>query len=132
MTRREAREFMMKVLYQMDVTSDDMTGPLERYVRDTRLGIQKEYCESVYEKFCAHKEEIDSEIARCSIGWKIERMPRTDVSILRLSVCEILYMPDIPPAVSINEAVEITKKYGTDQSPKFVNAILGSIARERK
>ena len=131
MTRRDAREFMMKVLYQMDVTADDMEGSLERYVRDTRLGVQKEYCESVYEEFRTHKKEIDQAIAKYSIGWKLERMPRTDISILRLAVCELLYMPDIPPAVSINEAVEMAKRYGTDQSPKFVNAILGSITRER-
>ena len=58
-------------------------------------------------------------------------MPKTDISILRLSVTEIVYFDDIPVAVSINEAVELAKKYGTEQSPKFVNAILGSIGNDR-
>ena len=131
-SRKDARELMMTVLYQMDVNNDYEDPDPDHYFAGHALGRQKTYCYDILDKACRYREEIDHKIEQYSVGWKISRMPKTDISILRLSVCELLYMDDIPEAVTINEAVELAKKYGTDQSPRFVNAILGSITREGK
>ncbi len=131
MTRKQARELMMKVLYQMDMADDFAEGSLDHYIGEEDPAGQREYCDALVRAICEHKAEIDQAISRYSVKWKIDRMPKTDISILRLSAGEILYMDDIPDAVTINEAVELAKKYGTDQSPSFVNAILGNIHREK-
>jgi N utilization substance protein B len=130
MTRTDAREFMMRVFYQMDMNSDYNKDSSEKYFADAKIKSQLEYCSKLFELLCENKDIIDEKIEKYSIGWKLDRMPKTDIAILRLTVCEILYIDEIPPAVSINEAVELAKKYGTDQSPKFVNAILGKILKE--
>ena len=75
-----------------------------------------------------HREEIDKAISEFSINWKLERMARTDLAILREAASEIMYIDDIPCAVTINEAVELAKIYGTEKAPKFINAVLGKIA----
>jgi N utilization substance protein B len=75
----------------------------------------------------AHQEELDSLIARYSEHWRLERMVAVDRSLLRLSTYELLYQPEIPPKVVLNEAVELAKRYGTEESGAFVNAILDRI-----
>ncbi len=128
MNRKEAREFLMKVLFQMDATEDFSPENAQKYLSGKFMGGQKNYCNLLLGEICGNRDEIDNLISKFSTGWRIERMPKTDISILRLSVGEILYSEDVPAAVSINEAVELAKKYGTQQSPKFVNAVLGSIS----
>lgn len=78
------------------------------------------------------KEELDRTISKASINWRIERMSRVDRNILRIAVYEILFMEDIPPKVSIDEAVELGKKYGTEESGAFVNGILDKIYLQLK
>lgn len=130
MKRKDAREFMMKVFFQMDAQNDYSTDNADRYLESINGKNQYDYCKSLHTALCENRESIDEKIAKYSVGWTIERMPKTDIATLRLAVCEMYYEDDVPPAVAINEAVELAKKYGTDQSPKFVNAILGSISRE--
>ena len=74
--------------------------------------------------------EIDEKIERLAEGWTIERMPVTDRNVLRLAAAELMGMPDTPPSVVFNEAVELAKAYGTPESGKFINGVLGSLARE--
>jgi N utilization substance protein B len=131
MNRREARETMMKIFYQLDVSGDFRT-PFEESLKHDNLGSQEAYCRAVYEAVCSHKEDIDCRIDASSIKWKVERMAKTDIATIRLATGEILYLDDIPVAVSINEAIELARKYGTDQSPRFVNAVLGNIAKEQE
>ena len=128
MNRREARETMMKVFYQLDVAGDFQSS-FEDSVPMEKLGGQESYCRAIYEAVCEHKDEIDRMISEHSIKWKVERMAKTDIATLRLATGEILFIEDIPVPVSINEAVEMVKKYGTDQSPRFVNAVLGSLVK---
>ena len=130
MTRKEAREFLMQTIYQMDMSKDFSADNVTKYMGKKHLGGQKSYCETLLGYLCLNIDTIDEKISRNSHKWKIERMPKTDISILRLAGTEISYMDDIPTAVSINEAVELAKKYGTKDSPTFINAILGSITRE--
>ena len=131
MKRKTVREFLMKVLFQMDASGEFSADNIEKIISGTSLREQRDYCTSLLNRVCEHKENIDELITKFSTSRKVERMPKTDISILRLSVTEIVYFDDIPVAVSINEAVELAKKYGTEQSPKFVNAILGSIGNDR-
>jgi transcription antitermination factor NusB len=130
MTRKDAREFMMRVFYQMDMQNDFDENDMEKYFETVNAKDQLDYCRQLCKELCQHKAELDEKIGQYSQGWKIERMPKTDIATLRLALCEIRYIDDVPEAVAINEAVELAKKYGTEQSPKFVNAILGSISRE--
>lgn len=130
MTRKEARELMMKILYQMDLNNSNFEGNKDSLLTNYNLGKQKEYCEIILENYKEHKDNIDQYIDKYSIGWKIQRMPRTDIATLRLATTEIIYIEEIPYSVSINEAIELAKKYGTDKSHKFINAILGNIVKE--
>lgn len=128
MTRKEAREFMMKVIFQMESVKDFDINNKGSYFKEVITKPHTEYCDTVFSLVCNNLEEIDNKISNNSINWKISRMPKTDLAILRLAACEILFMDDIPAAVSINEAVELSKMYGIDDSNKYVNAILKKIA----
>jgi N utilization substance protein B len=128
MNRTEAREFMMTVFFQMEA-QHDLDGSEDTYLKDLDKE-QADYCRRIFRSFHRHREEIDRMIGEHSTGWKLSRMPKTDLATLREAVCELLYLDDIPTAVTVNEAVDIAKKYSTEQSPKFVNAVLGKIARD--
>ena len=84
----------------------------------------KKYLTGKVDAILSHLESIDAEINDKSVGWKTSRMAKVDLAILRLAVYEIRYEEDIPEKVSINEAVELAKKYGTDDSSSFVNGVL--------
>jgi N utilization substance protein B len=81
---------------------------------------------------CEHKQEIDKVLAEVAHDWSVSRMSPTDRNIMRIAVYEMLYLDDVPVASSIDEAVEIAKVYGSADSPRFVNGILGSLAERRK
>ncbi|MGX4614134.1 transcription antitermination factor NusB [Clostridioides difficile] len=91
--------------------------------------IDKKYINTVCKALKENHDKIDELINKYAKNWTVDRMPKVDVSILRLSVCEILYL-DTPNKVSINEAVELAKIYCDDKSPKFINGILGSVVDE--
>jgi len=84
----------------------------------------------LYEEFFRHREAIDQRIDALSQGWPLDRMPVVDRNILRMALTELLYLPDIPVGASIDEAVDLAKEYGTAESGRFVNGILGTVARE--
>ena len=90
---------------------------------------QKRYIITLVNGVAEHREELDALISRYSHGWKIGRISKTALSVLRCAIYEILYMPDIPAAASINEAVELDKGYDEPETVSFVNGILGSIVR---
>ena len=119
---------MMQVFFQMEACGDFDVNNRATYFKDNNFKAQKEYCHEHYSLVCNKKEEIDQEIDKYSKNWKASRMPKTDLAIIRLAACEILYLENIPDAVSINEAVDLAKTYGTEDSAKYVNAILGKIA----
>ncbi len=92
---------------------------------------QKNYIRALVEGVRDRREELDGCISRYSRGWKISRISRTALSVLRCAIYEILYMPDIPDAASVNEAVELAKKFDEPETVSFINGILGSFMRER-
>jgi N utilization substance protein B len=129
MLRRKGREIALQVLYQIEVTKINPTLALETYKKYLNIEEEKAFAfgEELVKGVLTHKNLIDSYIQKYSPDWPIERMNLTDKNILRLAIYEFFYRPEIPPIVSINEAVELAKIYGTDDSPAFVNGILDSI-----
>jgi N utilization substance protein B len=136
--RRTARELLMRLIYQMSVTGDWSDGEKDCFLAeaaDDRNGenptgeADRKYFDAVMESARGNISEIDRAIASASDNWKISRISKVDLAIIRLAVAEMLYAPDIPPAVSINEAVDLAKKYGSDKSYEFVNGVLGRIVR---
>jgi transcription antitermination protein NusB len=129
-SRTKARECALQALYQLDTSggavSDVLAGlwaHFEPVDEDT-----KGFAEALVRGAQREKETIDELIQRTSTNWKLERMARVDRNILRLAVFEILKRADVPLKVTINEAVELSKKYGSEESSAFVNGILDRIA----
>ena len=130
MTRAEAREYMMTVAFQMDVLGDFDIDKEDKFL-GMNLGKHDEYCSELFSIICNKKKEIDERIQENCRKWNVERMPKTDVAILRVAVAEILYA-GTPDPVAVNEAVELAKKYGEENSPSYINGILGAIVKEKK
>jgi len=127
--RRKAREFSLQMLYMLDIVKeDDFRSCLETYW--DRFGQSKDnrtFANQLTMGVVKHLKEIDQVIGSCSHNWKLSRMSYVDRNILRLAVFELLYCPDIPPKVSINEAIEISKRYGDKDSGAFINGILDQV-----
>lgn len=130
--RRQSRELAVQFLYQTDITGrENWQKELEYFWKeqDTSPDI-KEFSNRIINTVTEKIEEIDKLIASYTTNWDISRISVVDRNILRAAIGELLYMDDIPPIVSINEAVDIAKKYGTSESGKFVNGILDKIRME--
>lgn len=128
-SRKEAREFAMQTIFQMDAQKELKAGELEKYLDGRTFGSQTAYIRKVLGSLLENIAHVDAVINEIDSGWSTERMARPDVAIIRIAVSEMLYMDDVPNAVAINEAVSLSKLYGTEQSPKFVNAVLGKIQK---
>ena len=128
-SRKEAREFLMQTVFQMDAQKELEPRHMQRYLDGKKFGTQTAYVNTVLNSLLDNIEKIDTDINQASDSWPTTRMPKPDLAITRLAIAEILYADDVPPAVAINEAVNLSKIYGTEQSPKFVNAILGKILK---
>lgn len=133
-SRSTAREIGFKLLFE-DMfgtsTAQSMLGTLfDEEINFNELSDDnKAYIEWIRKNTKEHQAELDEIISNFAKGWKIERMSRVDVSILRLAVCEIIYREDVTSAIAINEAVELAKKYSSDDAPQFINGILGAYVR---
>ncbi|NLY78216.1 MAG: transcription antitermination factor NusB [Tissierellia bacterium] len=130
MGRKRARESTMKLLYQMEMHEDFSDHIVNFYFENNNFDEgEKEYILDAVSKIVENLESIDSQIEKNIEKWEINRLAKIDLCVLRIAIYEILYRPDIPIEVSINEAIEISKKYSSEQSSKFVNGVLGSIVR---
>lgn len=131
MTRRECREHLMVMLFQTEFhTKEELPEQISYYMNDI-IAPKKDdvaYIQDKFQKVLELLVEIDSLIESVSEGWKLKRMFKVDLAIMRLAVYEMKYDEEIPVSVAINEAVEIAKKYGQDSSPSFVNGILAKVA----
>jgi N utilization substance protein B len=126
--RRRSRELAMQALYQMEMIQDHSKEAVELFCK--HFGVTenvKPFFLRLVEGVKKVQHEIDPLIKSFSENWKISRMSRADRNIMRIAVYELLYCDDIPPKVSINEAIDIGKKYGTEDSGPFINGILDSI-----
>jgi N utilization substance protein B len=128
LSRRASRELAMKLLYQFQLRDDDIDEQVMLFLSEEKLeGTETEYFLDVVHGVMEKKDEIDSLIENHARGWSLERMPKVDLAIMRLAIYELRFREDIPWNVSINEAVELAKKYGGDQSKSFINGVLGKI-----
>lgn len=124
-SRREARERALELLYESYAKGQSIAETLQG------LALPPDpFAVALVEGVSARADEVDSYISRLAHGWAIERMPVLDRTILRLAVFELLAKPDVPVGVVISEAVELAKRYSTDESGKFVNGVLASVASE--
>lgn len=127
--RRKARESALALLYSSEITELDASHIAEegKYPGDVDVS---EYAEQLLDGITEHLDEIDARLSSTSENWALDRMPIVDRAILRLAVYEMLFADDVPVSVAINEAVELAKIYGgEDESSRFVNGVLGNIAR---
>lgn len=134
MKRSELRENIFKLLFlSVFNPEDEMPKQLELYfdynVEELREKDQQ-YMEGKFRLIMEKMDEIDDLINQKSKGWKISRLSKVDLTILRLAVYEIKFDEDVPTGVAINEAVELAKRFGQDESASFVNGILGAVAQE--
>ena len=132
MRRTEARELFMQLLFQMEVQNDYSQIIKEKFVQEhMKDSNQMEYFNLLFESAVNNLPAIDEKLEACSENWKISRMAKVDLAILRLSSAEIMYLEDVPDSASINEAVDMAKKFGGDDSGKFINGILGKVVRSK-
>ena len=130
MGRKQAREGAMQLIYQMEINQDFTEDALDTYLNNFSFSSsEKKYVSEAIESIKKNIELIDKHIENHLEGWKLDRIAKVDLSVLRIAIYEILYRDDIPIEVSINEAIETVKKYGAEESFKFVNGILGSFVR---
>ncbi len=129
--RTKARELVLKFLYQIDITKDKWQEAIIDFwqERDVEEDI-KQFANLLIEGTFKQLDYIDSVIANSAENWEFKRMAIVDRNIMRMACFEMLFRPDIPPKVSINEAINLAKKYGDVESGKFVNGILDRIKRD--
>jgi N utilization substance protein B len=130
LSRRTAREKAFKMLFAIDIGDNTIEEASEIVMYLMKNESHKLFILSVVRGVLENLSKIDELINKYSDDWSVNRMASTDRNILRLAIYEILYCQDIPVSVSINEAVEIAKKYGDEQSYKFINGLLGAIAKD--
>lgn len=125
------REIAMKMLYAASLGGEEsMSDILEQSGQaDTLSGKEKTFLENLVAGVQAHQQELDEIIAQYSQGWALNRLAKVDLTILRMAVYELKYMPEVPVGATINEAVELSKQFCEDKSSGFINGILGSVAR---
>ncbi len=127
-SRRKGRELALRLLYGFDVLPRDVDGTLQEFWELTQYPEDiRRFAEQLVRGTLAHRNEIDSFIAKNALNWSLERMAVVDRNILRYAVYELLYEDVIPPKVTINEALDISKKYSTPKSSAFINGILDHI-----
>jgi N utilization substance protein B len=126
--RRKARHQALHILYQREITEEAVSRILGDGTWSIDDGEPSEFCRQLLLGVESHQVSIDALIEKTSEHWVLSRMPLVDRNILRLAVFELLYLEDVPDSVSINEAVEMAKVYGGEDSSKFVNGILGRLA----
>jgi transcription antitermination protein NusB len=134
MNRRKAREYALQMLFQHEFSGDnkEWSAPDGFWSGGEDAGEAGEFARRLVTGTLEHLEEIDGAIQRTAEHWDMKRMAAVDRNILRFAVYEILYVKDIPPAVTINEALEIAKKYSSLESASFINGLLDKIAKESK
>lgn len=131
MSRKISRDMAMKLAYQMEISKDFSVENVDAFIAENENeSAEAEFIRDIGIKLVDNKETLDSLISKYSKGWSIVRISKIDLSILRVAIAEMLYRKDISKSISINEAVELAKTYGGENSPAFVNGVLGSVANE--
>jgi len=129
--RTRGREAALQILFAVDLAGGTLEQAERLHWAHLAASVEgKDFAHAVVRGIGEHAEEIDAMIRKVSEHWRLERMPRVDRNILRLSTYELMFMPDVPRRVTLNEAVELAKRYGGEGSAGFVNGVLDRIATE--
>ena len=132
MTRRSrGREIALQLLYQRDQNPNMPRAAIEQFAKD-RLKDKDltAFCLGLYDGVLANQDAIDAKLAAAAENWRVARMPTVDRNVLRLGAYEVLHTPDTPAAVAVDEAIELARRYGSADSPGFVNGVLDRLRRE--
>lgn len=132
LTRREEREQAFFLVFEKAFNSETDFQELYDLALETEIVSDSAFVKELSFKTNENIESIDPVIEKYCIGWKMSRISKVALAVLRLAVCEILYFDDIPVSVSINEAVELCKKYASEEDKSFVNGVLRSVSKEEK
>ena len=130
MSRREARETVLGLLFETEFRADESSTEIFAISQEDREIPADPYVEKAYFTICENREEIDAMIGKYAKGWKTSRLSKLSRSILRLAVYEMMYETEMPYSVSINEAVELAKKYDEDRARPFINGVLNAVKNE--
>ena len=130
MTRKEERELAFTLVFEKIFNDELSIEEIANNAVEARFIEENAFAFSLAQLTYENCEEIDRIINENSVGWKVGRLPKVSLAILRLALCEILYVPSIPSGVSINEAVELAKKFSSQEDASFINGILGKYVRE--
>lgn len=126
-SRHQARERALQILFQYDIHGSAGIW-LNAFWKEYPLKeASKVFAEQLVEGVLTHKKELDTLLASCATNWKVERMPIVDRNILRVGSYELLYLPEVPAKVTMNEAIELAKSFGDDEASKFVNGVLDKL-----
>ena len=138
-SRRKAREIVLQALYQCDAQADWRSETVDLFfstfypeLAEIEVGIEVEnlaFARGLISGISAHLSFLDAQIQTASLRWAVHRMCRVDRNIIRIAAYEVAFLEEIPTKVSLNEAIEIAKRYGSDESPMFVNGVLDNLAR---
>lgn len=131
MKRHEAREIALKALFACDLGKNDVDFVLKQLLDENKKVDEnsKGFIDYLVKGVLEHQESIDTLIAEHSVEWKIERIATVDRNIMRLALFEIMYTPNMPAAIAINEGVELAKNYSSKESARFINGILGNFIK---
>lgn len=127
--RRTARTLALQALYQWNLQPEQPTRPWDSWNDQDTEPAAIDFAKSLVEGVIQHRDTIDAAISKYTHNWAMDRLSIVDRNVLRIAVFELLYLDDIPPAVTINEAIEIAKQFGDDESGGFVNGILDGLSK---
>ena len=132
MTRKEERELAFTLVFEKIFNDELSIEEIVENAVEARLVEENTFAFSLAQLTYENIDEIDKLINENSVGWRVERLPKVSLAIMRLALCEILYVPSVPTGVSINEAVELAKKFATQEDASFINGILGKYVRQNE
>ncbi|WP_411167919.1 transcription antitermination factor NusB [Clostridium sp. MB05] len=127
MNRKKSREIAMELLFGMTLSKNTLEETIETFIEDYEMNLKTidlEYIRGILAKVEENINVIDKKIEEALTNWKLDRVSKVNLSILRLAIGEMLYLDDVPEKVAINEAIELTKKYSDEKSVSFVNGVL--------
>ena len=128
-TRRKGRELALQALYQIEITGDASAAAVDLFLSHFEGGAQaKEFARRLVSGVVSQRPDIDRLIEKCTENWKLMRIAKVDLLILRMAAYELIFCPDIPLNVSLDEAIEIGKRFGTGDSGSFINGVLDQLA----
>lgn len=133
MSRRNERQKAVELLYEMVMQKEDESKYIDEYFEKYSSNRESaQYAAKLLETYCENKEEVNNTISENLQRWKMERLGKIDISIIRIATTEMLFFDDVPDAVSINEAVELAKLFSEEKAFKFINKVLRNIYESKK